>query len=1304
MAKSAADWLAEAEDYYAEWQRTGDDWYLAQYRRATLNAQVEEVTGGSTSSSSGANSILNTNDRVQVRGTSSNDSIYNNASNVTVYGGAGNDTIRIEAESGNANVYVSMFGGQDNDLIQNYGADRSLIDGDTGDDVIDNWGKNVTISGGEGNDSIKLDRDGAENCLIEYFSGDGNDTVVGFGTTSTLSIGEGTGTYSSVKSGKNVIVTVGDGSITLSGAASLSSVNIQGSVSSSSSSNPKLIMGKSVADSIVNTINGATIMAFGGNDSIENLGGYRVSISGGAGNDDIVNNDAASNVTINAGTGDDTIFNAGSNVVFKYTSGDGNDIIYNLGTNCKLSIDDGTGLYSTVASGNDLIVTVGDGKITLSGAASSSTVNIQGSCFGISTINSNSNRLVNGTRNSDYIRNYGDNVTINGSTGDDTIENTFSGWSESGGIIRSHTGADNVSISGGDDKDSITNWGSSVIIDGGFGADTINHLYGESITINGSYGNDLINLYDGYKDVLIAYYPGNGNDTVTGFNDYAALSISNDTYSTTYSTQMSGDDVIIHVGNGAGSIKLENVRSSSSGLNINGQTIEFERKIINLTDGDNSITNHYGNASISGDAGNDNISNDGNKVIINAGAGNDYIRNDHIYRMDDGGGENVTIDGGLGDDTINNGVYYALINAGASNDSIINSGASSTIDGGNGDDTIRNDSNGYYASINAGTGNDSIINRGASSTIDGGDGNDYIRNTYLYTIARNYYGDKVSINGGAGDDTISNESGDNVTIDGGAGDDYIYNSYGHDVMFLYSEGDGNDTISGFRSDSTLGIAAANYSTVESGSDIIVTVGTGKITLQGAASMETVNINFANPEWRIYRTTATYGTSFKTLIAVDGVKSLDGISLRGKTVTVSDASLNNKNVTVSNGYTLKLGSNVVKPATSKAWSLSKTTASYKQTKTAGYTLADNAITYSKKSSTTLATVKGVKSLDGLKLSKKVITVSASALNKKSVTVSDGYTLKLGNDVTKTSTAKAWTLNKSTASYQQTTTAGYKLVDNAITYAKKSVETLATVKGVKSLDGLKLNKKIITISAAALNKKSVTVSDGYTLKLGSDVTKTSTAKAWTLNKTTASYNQTTSAGYKLADNSITYAKKSVETLATVKGAKSAKGLSVSGKKITLKNSALSDKVTVSGGYEFDFASDYKNATITGGKSDDTITARGKNISINGSAGNDLLYGGAGKDTLIGGKGDDSLWGNAGADTFIYSNGDGNDVICGFGDNDLLKITGAFSTSYSKSKGEVYFKVDSGSITLHDFTATTFNVNGIAYKISGTKLSKK
>ncbi|MBR4152242.1 MAG: hypothetical protein IKT98_04730 [Selenomonadaceae bacterium] len=146
------------------------------------------------------------------------------------------------------------------------------------------------------------------------------------------------------------------------------------------------------------------------------------------------------------------------------------------------------------------------------------------------------------------------------------------------------------------------------------------------------------------------------------------------------------------------------------------------------------------------------------------------------------------------------------------------------------------------------------------------------------------------------------------------------------------------------------------------------------------------------------------------------------------------------------------------------------------------------------------------------------------------------------------------------------------------------------------------------------------------------------------------------------------------------------------------------TLYGGKGNDSLSGYSgNDKLYGGDNNDSILGGSGNDYLSGGSGADKLYGGSGKDTLWGGKGNDSLWGNTGADKFIYNKGDGKDIIYSFDNDDMLKITGAFSASYSKSKKEIYFKVGSTNkaITLKNFSATSFNVNGDSYKISGKTL---
>ena len=136
------------------------------------------------------------------------------------------------------------------------------------------------------------------------------------------------------------------------------------------------------------------------------------------------------------------------------------------------------------------------------------------------------------------------------------------------------------------------------------------------------------------------------------------------------------------------------------------------------------------------------------------------------------------------------------------------------------------------------------------------------------------------------------------------------------------------------------------------------------------------------------------------------------------------------------------------------------------------------------------------------------------------------------------------------------------------------------------------------------------------------------------------------------------------------------------------------------------------IIGGTKADTIYGEGGNDSILGNDGNDKIYGGfgadilkggAGNDTILGDAGNDSLWGDTGADVFIYSTGSGADVIYGFDNKDTLTLdTFDFTASYKNNA--VTIKLESGSVVLKDFTATTFHINEDTYKISGSKFIKK
>ena len=189
--------------------------------------------------------IQNVSDSVTIDGGDGNDSIGNDGDLVTINGGAGDDYIenfaRLSELDGYGGTNVTIDGGTGNDSIYNF-RDSVTIDGGAGDDYIQNFahgeysGSNVTIGGGAGNDLIYNDganasiNAGTGNDLIslvsasgnviQYTEGDGHDTVWGYGDTNSLQINSAS-PWSSVTVGNDIVVTVGDGSITLVDAASL---------------------------------------------------------------------------------------------------------------------------------------------------------------------------------------------------------------------------------------------------------------------------------------------------------------------------------------------------------------------------------------------------------------------------------------------------------------------------------------------------------------------------------------------------------------------------------------------------------------------------------------------------------------------------------------------------------------------------------------------------------------------------------------------------------------------------------------------------------------------------------------------------------------------------------------------------------------------------------------------------------------------------------------------------------------------------------------------------------------------------
>lgn len=420
------------------------------------------------------------------------------------------------------------------------------------------------------------------------------------------------------------------------------------------------------------------------------------------------------------------------------------------------------------------------------------------------------------------------------------------------------------------------------------------------LTVKGGAGNDTINRGTNSSGILYQYDAGDGYDTILGFNGDDTLQITG----AEYSTSISGNDVIVSVGTGAIALKnaasLDSIYiwdgESGGGEGSGEDNVDH---IIYGTAGNDSIINAEDGYTILAAGGNDTIRNSGNSVVVDAGDGSDLVFNAAATE------ENVTINGGAGNDSVNNAGSNAIILGGAGADSIVNSGDNVTISGDGGNDIIRNtleDSANVYQ-YTAGDGNDTIYGFSVNDTLDitgSGISSSVVSGENLifkvgkgsitlaeleyeteYTLnvkgktstfvlpsewsgtknADEYFnerdnftvrglagndtldntGTEVLIDGGDGNDELTNFDGDLSTIIGGKGNDTIFNDFAESSnVYQYASGDGKDVIYGFSEYDELHITSGSItSTVTSGADIIIKVGKGAVTLKDMAGYELI---------------------------------------------------------------------------------------------------------------------------------------------------------------------------------------------------------------------------------------------------------------------------------------------------------------------------------------------------------------------------------------------------------------------------------------------------------------------------------
>ena len=540
-----------------------------------------------------------------ITGTAGADYIYNHYGyRVKIDTGAGNDSINNRSSDN-----VTILSGNGDDTIDNYSSDNSLLNGGKGSDSIHNYGDSVTIAGGDGNDTIynsssrnvsinggagndsiynygylaTLDGGKGDDTIYNHhwsevlfkYSG-GNDSISGFGSESTLQIASGKLDTLIKTNGSDYFLSVGNSTITLQGAAYYANratiVNSKGKVIKFALD--KNIIGSNGNDYFGNCVDGATISA-------------------GKGNDTIYNDYGVSNVLIMYGGGNDSISGFNDTSTLQIASGTMNSVVKTNGSDYFISVGNSTITLESVVSRENVNISDSKGKAikftidkNIVGTSSNDNFwnHIEGARIKLgdgndSIYNSVSNVSINAGNDNDYISNSrfndyrADKVTILGDSGNDTISNyNATNVNISGGAgndsIKNHELCNSAIISGGDGDDTILNidsynvtigggagndsilfsYASGASISGGDGNDSIVNGYGGSsdITINGGKGNDIINLDDWFYNGLIQYSQGDGNDTIYDFDSDDTIQIATNS---NYTTQKSGYDLIIKVGN-----------------------------------------------------------------------------------------------------------------------------------------------------------------------------------------------------------------------------------------------------------------------------------------------------------------------------------------------------------------------------------------------------------------------------------------------------------------------------------------------------------------------------------------------------------------------------------------------------------------------------------------------------------------------------------------------------------------------------------------------------------------------------------
>ena len=937
--------------------------------------------------------------------------------------------------------------------------------------------------------------------------------------------------------------------------------------------------------------------------------------------------------------------------------------------------------------------------------------------------NGNSNSFVGGSGGGEYYANGGDNTLRSGS-GDDALY----GGEGTDVLIYSKGSGNDVFNSYECGKDIInlqdvdyTIWRDAtmdcVVIDI-VGTDNRINLTGEgishsdgSILINDKNGvNQLIPICENmsYNEdyTVLTLQPGFTGELLYGHYDASVVTI--DGSAVSQGITIVGNDQNNSIVGGRGSDSLYGDGEGDDTL-VGG-------------DGDDTLMVWTGNNVLKGGKGNDALLGCSGNDTLDGGSGDDNL----FGGFNDSGIDSLY--GGDGNDHLFGGDGIHTLNGGAGNDTLVSEAGVDTLIGGAGDDlfqvfaahgTGRTFVIKDYEWLNGGhrdiiqfwgnvlsqrvSGNDKILTVASGETgeihqmilkgaarkhVEFRDGNgdravlalspDYtgalLADQYdanLVAIDGSAVLQDISIVGNTQHNSIVGGSGSD-SLDGGAGNDILTGGSGSDI-FLYAEGDGEDTIQDYGTGSdVIRITKGSITSKKvRGKDVVLTVGAGTMSQKNAVSK---NI-----------TEGTGTMSLKNAVSKNIAAGAGSMVLKnavGKNITVVDAE-GKKSI-------IKMEASLPKNA---SYADSKQTqvnlaAAFKGTFDASlYASTIKTVDAAKSKNKNALTIKGNANANILKAGSGASKLYGQNGNDTLVGGKGKDLLEggKGNDIL------VGGAGNDTFLYAEgdgkDTIRDYGTGSDVIRITKGSIKS-------KKASGKDV---VLTVGAGTLSLKNAV---GKNITVVDAKGKKSTIKVDTPLPKNASYadsKQTKvnlAAAFKGTFDASLYA----STIKTVDAAKSKNKNA-----LTIKGNANANILKAGSGASKLYGGDGKdtllggigNDTLDGGAGNDSLVGGKGHDSLSGGKGNDSLWGGVGNDTLMGGLGNDTLYGGAGKDIFLYSKGDGKDVICSYTDAQAIKVlTGNVDSIYVTDKhkvGKGYVEdvvlcIGNGSVRLDDVSLTS------------------